>query len=191
MGIFVVVLAAGYYFQFGGGAGGAETTPTANTGANENVFEGIDATSVMSLRIEDHTGNILQMVRDSEGEWSVSEPAEGTTDPEKADTVVEDVLGLRTLAPLNPMDDIGVYGLTSPIGTISLTLEGGDTHVLLVGDKAPTGNGYYVRLDSNLPQIVYSYSVDTILGHLDNPPLEPTPTLESDTTPETEGTETP
>lgn len=191
LGMFVLVLAAGYYFQFGGGAGAAEATPTVSSTASENVFEGVDATSVSSFRIEDMTGRVLQMERNPEGAWNVSEPAGGTTNVTEAETAVDEVISLRTLAPLNPMDDLGVYGLTNPAATITLSMNDGNEHVLLVGDKAPTGNGYYVKVDQNLPKIVNSSSVDSILGYLDNPPLEPTPTVEIETTPEIEGTVTP
>jgi len=191
LGIFVLVLAAGYYFQFGGGAGAAEATPTTSAFASEALFDAIDATSVTNFRIVDMTGRVLQMERNPEGAWNVSEPAGGTTNATEADTAVDEVISLRTMAALNPMDDLGVYGLTNPAATITLTMNDGNLHILLIGDMAPTGNGYYVKVDDSLPKIVYSSSVDSILGYLDNPPLEPTPTLEIETTPETEGTVTP
>lgn len=161
----------------------AEGTPTVQANSSEELFPGLQVNNIASIKIQSADGKVLRMNRDSSGLWIVAEPAEGTVDPAQADALASQVSVLRTLTSMNPQDDLSVYGLSAPKYYIQLVLNGGEMHIINVGDEAPTGTAYYVQLDGSAPKAVAKPDVDAVLNFLTNPPLMPTPTPETSPTP--------
>jgi hypothetical protein len=190
LGIFVVVLAAAYYLQYVREPAEPEATPAAAS-ASEPLFASVESTAVASLHIQNADGKSVQIVRTAEGQWAFAEDTGEQLDSAQAESAVISVVGMTTMLSLNPADDLGVYGLLQPAYEAELTLDGGQKHTLLVGDQVPTGDGYYVRVDGNQPQVVSSLTVENMIGFLDNPPLLPTPTVEEAETSEPGATQQP
>jgi hypothetical protein len=91
---------------------------------------------------------------------------------------------LQSSRVLSEIEALAPYGLDEAHYTITFRVTSGAEHTLYVGSMNPTGTGYYVRLseDIDLTQEVYlvdTYSLDSVIGFLENPPMvEPTPEVE-------------
>ena len=57
-------------------------------------------------------------------------------------------------------------------------LENGQKITINVGKAAGAGTGYYVLTDARVVYIVNKFSLDSLIGMLDLPPVMPTPTPE-------------
>ncbi len=187
LGIFVIVLAFAIYYQNTPKKAAVSATATPGTTA---LFNNVDEKSISTLRVEDTSGKAVALGRDSTGVWAVTEPKGGLTDVTQAETAVSQLLALQSIAALDPTSDLGIFGLGKPSYTVTITMNGGQKYILLIGDITPTQNGYYVRLNQQAPDIVNKDSVDAMLGMLANPPFVATPTSNASVTPSA-GTGTP
>lgn len=187
LGLFVVVLGFAFYYQSVPKKSAASPTPTTGT---RSLFSNLDEKSIATLRIEDRTGKATALGRDSAGLWLVTEPKGGPTDVTQAETAVSQLLALQSISSLDPTSDLGIFGLSKPSDTVTITMNDGTKYVLLIGDITPVQNGYYVRLNQNPPDIVNKDSIDAMLGILAHPPFVATPTPAASLTP-SPGTLTP
>lgn len=170
--IFVLLLAATLIYQRTQGQPKAVATPTVN--ANAMLFN-LDEKSVVSLHIEG-AGKVVDIGRDASGSWLVNEPKGGPTDAGKVESAMSQLVNLSIVGTLNPTTDLNVYGLAKANYVITVATNDGKKDVASVGDLTPTSNGYYVRLNDQAPKVVSKYSMDALLGLLNNPPFQDTPT---------------
>jgi hypothetical protein len=176
LALFVVVLASAALFQrWQAGQETAAPTPTV-----VSYLLAIDDTAVQALRVEAASGAVTALSRAAGQEWAVSQPEAGPADQAAVQSALTQLAGLRVITTLAGAPDLSIFGLDSPDYTLTLTMSGGQTYRILVGDLAPTENAYYVRLNENDPQVVNKYSLDAVLRLLEQPPYEPTPTPELD-----------
>jgi hypothetical protein len=187
LGIFGVVLAFAIYYQYSPRKAVVNATSTPGTTV---LFNNVDEKSISTLRVEDINGKAVALGRDTAGVWAVTEPKGGPTDVAQAEMAVSQLLELASTASLDPSSDLGIFGLSKASYTITITMNGGEKYVLLIGDVTPTQNGYYARLDQEPPDIVNKTSIDALLGLLAHPPFLVTSTSEITITP-TAGTVTP
>jgi hypothetical protein len=187
LGLLAVALLAAYYLQFVREPA-ADSLETSEPVSTQFLFDGIEAAEVASLTITGEGGKTLEIHRDDQGLWNVTQPEGGTTDQAQVDALVSQVLTMQTMVTLNPVDDLEVYGLMQGSSVITLVLNGGQEHILHIGDLAPTNNGYYVRVDGEAPTVASSFNIDQVLNFLDNPPFAATPTPEVTGAPAATGT---
>jgi hypothetical protein len=81
--------------------------------------------------------------------WRLTAPIAAATDADTVSTLTSN------LAPLSAEEiveekaaDLAAFGLADPAWTMTVTLQGGKTHTLNLGDEAPVGSGSYGRLDA-------------------------------------------
>lgn len=193
LAIFLLVLAGAWGFQrYQAG----RPAPATSTPSSEALLQ-IEANTLANLRIEDSQGKALVLGRDAAGMWTIVEPqSEWQTDSAGVESGITQLLALQSQFTLEMPDDLAKYGLLQPAYQITINLNGGENHVLLVGNEAPAVSGYYVQLDGGAPRVVSRFSLDPIINMLNNPPYQatetPPPTLETSgtpgATPEAEGT---
>jgi len=187
LGIFGVLLVFAIFFQY---SPRKIVVNAASTPSTTILFKNVDEKSISALRIVDINGKTTALGRDVTGVWAVTEPKGGPTDVAQAEMAVTQLLELESTASLDPSSDLGIFGLSKASYTVSISMNGGEKYVLLVGDVTPTQNGYYVRLNQEPPDVVNKASIDALVGLLANPPFVATPTSETTETP-TAGTVTP
>lgn len=183
LGVFVILLAGAIYLQRSGGlkpAAGTETPTPA-----EKPLLDIQAEAIRTLKIENAQGQVVTVERQADGTtWKIVQPQTEAADANKIEPAISSLVGLGALNPLETTVDLKVIGLESPADTITIGLSDGGQHVLLIGTETPITTGYYARLDGGAPLVISKFSVDSVLGLLQNPP-----TLATSTT--VPGTETP
>jgi hypothetical protein len=175
LGLFVAVLAFAWGFQRYQAQRKANTTPTA--AVDSQAILDLQESSVANLRVENDQGQAIVLGRDTEGLWTVLEPqGGGKTDTGRAESAMTQLLSLRSQFALEMPDNLQEYGLLNPAYTITLTLNGGEKHILQVGMEAPAVSGYYIRLDNGPPLVVSKFSLDPVLEMIENPPYAATET---------------
>jgi len=180
LAIFLVLLVLAWYLQQTRQNTQAETTPTP---ASQALFE-IEENAVTGLRVEDNQGRVVELGKDAEGQWALAEPA-ALVDPLKADSAVGQVVTLDASTTLESAPSRDLIGLDPPAFTITVSLSDGTQRVIRVGNVTPIETGYYTQVDDGPVQVVSKFGLDAVIGLLDNPPVQATPTAAETATPGT------
>jgi hypothetical protein len=149
------------------------------------VFGVVEAFSVT----DNETEQTFAAKINDDGIWEIDEmPTEADPDLVVDSSQITGSLfslpSLQSSRVLSEIEALAPFGLDEAHYTITFRVTTGAEHTLYVGSKNPTNTGYYVRLTEaiDLSQEVYlvdSYSLDSVIWFLENPPLvEPTPEAE-------------
>jgi hypothetical protein len=160
-----------------------ETTPTATTAATLYLFNSNDSSALTSIRIYDKQYHIVLLERPAGGLWIVSLPTPSPAAQSQAEAAATQITALVIQDTLTTSVPADVLGLEFPVYTIKLDFQTIGQHKLEIGNKTPTGNGYYVRYDDGPIYIIDSGGIDSILNLLTAPPYQPTETPVSTPTP--------
>ncbi len=185
--ILLVFLAAligfSYYLTNQKSKQAAKATPTTGSGT---LFSSTDGTPT-GIKVEDVTGNSVEITRNATGTWVLKAPTETAADQAAAEAAATQVSVLRILADVQLGPD--VLGLDKPSYTLTITFTGGKTHKLAVGSVTPIQTGYYTQLDGGKFRIVDKLGLDALFSLLTNPPylatLTPIASATSTPAPET------
>ncbi|MCA9929244.1 MAG: DUF4340 domain-containing protein [Anaerolineales bacterium] len=118
-----------------------------------------------------------QFLRDETGIWTQTVPTTTLVISQTMETQVIGLINLRTTntlaADANPP---AAYGLDTPAYQISLAaMRDATTTIritLLIGNKTPTGNSYYVQLDGDpRVHVAPAAAIDNMINLIENPPL--------------------
>ena len=172
--VFLAVLAAAIYIQ-------RQPAEPEDAGATPVVTQPnllpLTFSEISSLRLEETvTGKVVELAVDEGGVWQLLEPSAGPADPSEVENILTTLTTLRVQTSLEPAASLAIFGLAEPAYHLTLTSTAGEDVVLLVGDITPTSSGYYVQVNDQPPQVVSKFSLDSFLGILDEPPVQPTPT---------------
>jgi hypothetical protein len=181
--LLVALIGFSFYLQQGKAKQAAAATPTAGRTALFDLSLG----SPTDIKIEDASGNAVQIARDQSGKWVLKEPTSAEANQASAEAAATQVGALHVLSSVDLGPD--VIGLDKPSYTLTVTYKDGKTHTLLVGSETPIQNGYYVQLDGGHSQVVDRAGLDALTGLLDKPPylatLTPVASATATTPPET------
>lgn len=125
-------------------------------------------TDVASLTVERH-GETLQFQRNGQDAWQMVKPETG---PAEAGAIAFLLSRLNTDEPLRKMTltpaQQAEFGLEDPTGTVTVTLEDGSQHTLVLGAKDFSGNALYALVDpAQVPLPETSEAVPLYLVSLD------------------------
>lgn len=120
-------------------------TPTPAAGGP--LYEGLTADQIVSLAVRDNTtGNFTRLSREPGEDWQVTGPqdlADNEIDQGKATDAVNNVIVLASDSSFET-ESLAEFGLDQPKYTIEIDAGGDSINVLLVGNRNPSGNRYYV-----------------------------------------------
>jgi hypothetical protein len=153
-----------------------QPTPTAAAPAAKPVFPTGD---VSSFSIKSADGKSVAVKSLGNNQWSVTEP----TGLEYDATTVQSAAGffksamIQTALETQPAAD--AMGLASPAVTVTIQMADGSQKVMNVGKATPTGEGYYVQVDTQPAVTVSKSEVESLTGLLTagKPPVTPTAVL--------------
>ncbi|KAF0108702.1 MAG: hypothetical protein FD146_588 [Anaerolineaceae bacterium] len=153
-----------------------EPTPTAVVAVSNYLFTEEDGTLVR-IRIYDRQYNIVMLERPAGGLWTMVLPAPGPADLAHAEAGATQIFALEIVDTVKNPQSLSSMGLGSPAYVMKLTFQSGIEHKLEIGDKTPSGSGYYARLDKGTVYIIGPHGIDALLNLHANPPsLPPTST---------------
>lgn len=170
--LFVIVLGIAVYLQRNPLSNADEALPTSTPASD--LFA-LGATSIVSLRVENAAGQYIELAKGEAEGWNIISPVSGLADNSKVDSALLQMSSIKILSHLDPAPALSAMGLENPANKITIGLDDNRTLQLDVGVETPTRSGYYIRLDGGGPVVVPKYSIDTIIGFLENPPISATP----------------
>jgi Domain of unknown function (DUF4340) len=179
--IVLIVLVGLIGFSFYLGQSKAKQAAAATPTAGQTALFDASLGSPTDIRVEDSSGNAVEIARDQSGKWVLKAPTAADANQASAEAAATQLGALQVLSSV----DLGldVIGLDKPSYTITVTYNGGKTHTLLVGSETPIQNGYYVQLDGGAKQVVDKAGVDALTGMLNKPPYLATLTPVASVTP--------
>lgn len=128
-----------------------------------------------SIRIESKAGEIVEVARDADNAWTLTQPLEAKADQAAAEAAATQATTMRILDTV-PGVEPEVVGLAEPEYTLVVDFADGGERSVDIGVITPTESGYYVRNTAGEIVIVSRSSIDALLGLLENPPVLETPT---------------
>lgn len=169
------------------GSATATPTPAPTSAVSGPLWSGVTGDQVLSVRVTNHVAgrNVAFGRPSAEASWSVTEPEARPADQLAAANNVATLVNLQFRNLITSTSDLSAFGVLSPTHTLEVGLVDGRILKLVVGDKTVTGTDYYVQKEGETSVlIVNSFSLDLVLGWVDNPPyLPPTSTPEPVDTP--------
>ena len=136
--------------------------------------------SPTSIRIESKTGQNVEVTRDADNSWMLSQPVEAEADPAAAEAAASQVTTMRIVDTV-PDVDLKIVGLEDPEYVLTVAFKSGGERSVDVGVITPTESGYYVRDVEGEVVIVSRDALEPLIGLLDNPPYLATPTPDAAT----------
>jgi hypothetical protein len=170
----ILALVIGSYFMIKSRpSNGNIITPTPT--GNIFLFTGSDG-ALQSLHIFDKKSKNFQMQRDLSKTWVITVPQFGVADKGLAGAAETQVGSLRILTMLDGSFKLSDMGLDVPTYTLELGFVSGIEHKLDVGNKTPTGSGYYILYDGEKVYVIEQSGIESLLNLLTAPPYLSTET---------------
>ncbi len=162
-----------------------QPTPTAAAPAAQPVFPTGD---VSSFSIKSADGKSVAVKSLGNNQWSVTEPTDLTYDATTVQSAASFFKSAMVQTALETQPAADAMGLASPAATITIQLADGSQKVLKVGKETPTGEGYYVQIDTQPAVTVSKSEVESLTGLLTAGKAPVTPTAVFSGTPGMEQT---
>jgi len=169
--LFALVLAAAYYINNRPQPVDSESTaePAAPTEYLITSTDGLPS----RIRVESKTGEIVEVERNEENAWVMTQPEETAADQGSVEAAAGQVSTMRVLEHIPGLAPDAV-GLDNPEFTITLQFTSGVERILQIGVLTPTESGYYIPGENGDTLIVSRGSVDALTELLTNLPYAPT-----------------
>jgi hypothetical protein len=173
VGAFILLGLYTWWLQASPKTPAAAPTPTVNA----KVW-GFTADQIMGFQITDMTSSQSVVVKkDAQGSWNVIQPEAKPADKTKIDSLTQSLADLSFTTNITSTSDLSLFGLAKPAYTLQADLADGKSLTATIGDKIPTGTGYYVlRAGDSNALAVADYGLQPFIDMLLSPPYVPTPT---------------
>ncbi len=178
VGVFIVLGLYTWWLETSSKNQAASPTPVPTVEAKLWSFT---ADQVTGLQVTDNTsGQSVVVQKDAQGQWNVVKPEARVADSSTVGSATSSLVNLTIMANITSTTDLAQFGLVKPAFTLQTDLSNGTALTATIGDKIPTGNGYYLlRAGEATPLAVADYGLQPLLDWLKTPPyfvLTPTPT---------------
>ncbi len=172
--VLLLVLAGAYYY-LNNREKPADTEPTTTPSAEVSYLFTAEDGTPSSICIESKSGNTVEVARDADNAWALTQPAKAKADQGAAEAAASQVTAMQILDSV-PSVDPKIIGLEVPEYVLTIKFTSGVERTVPVGVLTPTETGYYVRDAAGKIVIISRDAVDSLVGLLDNPPYSETPT---------------
>lgn len=184
--VYVVLLLAlvGAYYYLNNREQPVEAEATAEPTVEVSYLFSAAEGTPSSIRVESKSGDTVEVVRDAENAWMLTQPIEVEADSASAEAAASQVTTIRVLDS-EPGVDPGIVGLEVPEYILTIKFTSGAERTVDVGVVTPSESGYYVRDATGRIVIVSRSAIDALLNLLQNPPyletLTPSPVPATET----------
>lgn len=173
--ILLLLILAGVYYYLNNREEPADIAVTLEPQEEVSYLFSFDLGAPTSISIESKTGEIVEVERNAENAWALILPTEAAADQASVEAAASQITVIQILDRLPDISPQDV-GLDDPEYKMDLKFTSGVERNIEVGVVTPTESGYYVRVDGGEVVIVSRYTLDSLLGLLNNPPYMPTET---------------
>src|SRR5581483_2761695 len=144
----VVLLALGGYVYF-------VQVPREKKETEEKKVLAFDKEAVSELTLT-YPDRVLTLKKNGAGKWRITQPVEADADETTVKNLVNSIADAEVKRTLDEVpQDLAVYGLTTPVVKVKLTLKDGKTlPLLLFGKDTPVGFSTYAQKDGDAKVIL-------------------------------------
>jgi len=125
------------------------------------VIQGWDAAQVTDIQFVSSKGEAQHLARTQDTLWT-DMVKQSPASVGQVEELLSELLTMRVLTTMPTDYSLDALALTNPTQKITIGRQDGATLDLLVGNVTPTGNGYYVRVNNNAPEVVSKYALDAV-----------------------------
>lgn len=125
------------------------------------------------VRLERVGERVVELERDQADLWQVTWPTETRGDSEALESTLSQLSSVAILGRMENPPSLEEMGLAPPAFRLLIKLEDGKQLSVSVGRLTPTGSAFYVLNSDRTVSLVNNYSLEPILGLLENLPLAP------------------
>lgn len=194
LGLFILALAGLLIWQRSQEDSALEATESND---RELLFDLGDSRPIY-VRLERVGERVVELERDQADLWQVIWPAKTSGDSEALESTLSQLSAVAILGRMENPPSLEEMGLAPPAYRLLIKLEDGRQLSVSVGRLTPTGSAFYVLNSDRTVSLVNNYSLEPILGLLENLPLAqieespaPYPESELPANPEPEPTSAP
>jgi hypothetical protein len=160
-----------------------ETASSTATPQPEPIFS-FALADVSGLRVIGPDGSVFYATRDESGTWTLVQPSKtGELISSSLDSHVSQLISLRPQTSIDATVGLESLGLVTGQYMVYLQLVNGREILLEIGAETLTGSGYYIQIDNSEVFMAQKFTIQSIIGLLDEIPFQPTPTSEFTETP--------
>ncbi len=174
--LLIILLALGGYFYF---SNGSEPPPQSEPRVFLwNIEMGEIQHIVIRLPREDKSEAFIKIKEEDKFPWYFDDPQRSEVDVARWGGGIELLLtgpgAERVIAKNATEEKLTEFGLTQPQMEITLTLEDGDILNIIIGDRTPDGDAFYIQdLHSNDVYLVYCGWYEVLERLVKEPPYAP------------------
>jgi hypothetical protein len=173
--VLLLVLVGAYFYLRNRNDQPADLELTLEPSAEVSYLFSEETGTPSRIRIEAGSGETVELARNAENAWTVTQPDEGAANQAAAEAAASQATAMRIL-DIVPDVDPEIVELDNPAHVLTVSFNDGAEQRVEVGSLTPTQSGYYVRDMDGQIVIISRSSIDALLGLLDNPPYLETPT---------------
>lgn len=141
----------------------AVSTPTF-TVLDKSVKDAKDKVLVKEIHIKNAVGDYTIFYNEKEKVYLLKGYEDMQLNEFDVSMLTDTLTKLTATEKMSNTDKLAAYGLDKPTSTVETTYHDNSKSVILVGNKAPSGNGYYIKLkDSNEVYIAQNETVSSFL----------------------------
>ncbi|HUN21821.1 MAG TPA: DUF4340 domain-containing protein [Anaerolineales bacterium] len=125
----------------------SDGTPTAEATSAIRPVIAITADQITAVKIENiRDSQILEIAKNADGTWSIHKPVQDAAEATQVELILANLVGMQSYQTISNAVDLDIFGLINPSALISITLQDGTKHQILLGKNVPTGENFYAQL---------------------------------------------
>ncbi len=138
----------------------------------------LNAKDVKSIEVRDLRAPRETKLTRTETGWTIESPVQKAADSPTVESAIGQLTSLQATRVLTNVTDLAPFGFVTATLEARLIMSDTTPYAVTVGGKTPDGSDYYAVYtgDKSKVFIVSASTITTLLGWLDTPPVEPTPT---------------
>ncbi len=110
----------------------------------------LNETGIDQIEIHKSVGDVTTVLKkDNSGKWVITAPKQYAADQGAVAGITSGVSNLAAERALDDASDLASYGLDPAAVTVTFTSKDGKATKLLIGDKTPTDNNVYAKVDGD------------------------------------------
>ena len=172
--IFLLLLGVAIYLSKNPLPSSASVTPTATE--IPPLLSGWKSSDITWIEYKADPGG-LTLSQNPDGSWTIGPDNPAPATIAEIEAMRTQLVSMRMNFVLNTTDPLDAVGLAMPARIIFLRNASGQQVELRIGKETPTGSGYYIQVDNQVPVVINKFALDTVLDSLARDKLvAPTPT---------------
>ena len=139
--LLLFLMLAGTYYYLNNREQPADISLTVEPGSEVSYLFTAEDGLPTSIRIESKTGDLVEVARDAENAWAITQPTEAKADQAAAEAAASQVTTMQILDTI-PDVDLDIVGLADPEYTLTIKFTSDVERNVEIGVITPTESGY-------------------------------------------------